>query len=250
MPLPNSPYNPQVTKRVRPSVPSLPVTERRNPRSAGLDQKSTLEILRIINREDSQVPRAIARTIPQIARVVDQVVKAFQKGGRLIYVGAGSSGRMGALDAAEVPPTFGIPADRVQAVMAGGPNAMWKAVEGAEDSLRNGAAEMAARRVNQNDVVLGIAAVGTTPFVLGALQEARRRKAFTAALTANPRSAIAKLAKITIAPQTGPEVLTGSTRMKAGTAQKLVLNMISTTAMVTVYGLITAFGGFARSWKI
>ena len=232
MPLPNSPYNPQVTKRVRPSVPSLPVTERRNPRSAGLDQKSTLEILRIINREDSQVPRAIARTIPQIARVVDQVVKAFQKGGRLIYVGAGSSGRMGALDAAEVPPTFGIPADRVQAVMAGGPNAMWKAVEGAEDSLRNGAAEMAARRVNQNDVVLGIAAVGTTPFVLGALQEARRRKAFTAALTANPRSAIAKLAKITIAPQTGPEVLTGSTRMKAGTAQKLVLNMISTTAMV------------------
>jgi N-acetylmuramic acid 6-phosphate etherase len=221
-----------VTKRVRPSVTSLPVTERRNPRSAGLDQKSTLEILRIINREDSEVPRAIARTIPQIARVVDQVVRAFQKGGRLIYVGAGSSGRMGALDAAEVPPTFGMPADRVQAVMAGGPNAMWKAVEGAEDSDRNGAAEMAARRVNQNDVVLGIAAVGTTPFVLGALREARRRHAFTVALTANPRSAITKLAKVTIAPDTGPEVLTGSTRMKAGTAQKLVLNMISTTSMV------------------
>jgi N-acetylmuramic acid 6-phosphate etherase len=221
-----------VTKRVRPSVTSLPVTERRNPRSAGLDQKSTLAILRIINREDARVPRAVARVIPQIVRVVDQVVKALEKGGRLIYVGAGSSGRMGALDAAEVPPTFGMRRDRVQAIMAGGPNAMWKAVEGAEDSVAAGAREIRDRRINKNDVVLGIAAVGTTPFVLGAMKEARHRGAFTAALTANRQSPLAKLARVTIAPDTGPEVLTGSTRMKAGTAQKLVLNMLSTAAMV------------------
>jgi|HubBroStandDraft_6_1064221.scaffolds.fasta_scaffold67426_2 N-acetylmuramic acid 6-phosphate etherase len=210
----------------------LPETERRNPRSAGLDRKSTIEVLRILNREDASVPRAVARELPAIARAVDKIVRAFRSGGRLIYVGAGSSGRMGALDAAECPPTFGVPETQVQAILAGGLRAMTHAVEGAEDSPRDGARQIAARRVGPNDVVVGIAAAGTTPFTLGALRESRRRGATTVALTANRRTPIARLADIVIAPATGPEVIAGSTRLKAGTAQKLVLNMLSTAAMV------------------
>ncbi|HEY4742822.1 MAG TPA: N-acetylmuramic acid 6-phosphate etherase [Candidatus Acidoferrales bacterium] len=210
----------------------LPATERRNPRSAGLDRKTTLEILRVINREDASVSRTVARELPAIARAVDAVAQAFRRGGRLIYVGAGSSGRMGALDASECSPTFGVSSERVQAIIAGGRRALTDAVEGAEDSAATGAREIAARRVRANDVVVGIAAAGTTPFVLGALREARRRKAFTVAVTANRGAAIAKLARVTIAAETGPEVITGSTRMKAGTAQKMVLNMLSTAAMV------------------
>ena len=210
----------------------VPATERRNPCSSGLDRKTTLEILRVINREDEGVARAVARELPAIARAVDAIALAFRRGGRLIYVGAGSSGRMGALDASECPPTFGVPRARVQAIIAGGRRALTDAVEGAEDSGARGVREIAARRVGANDVVVGIAAAGTTPFVLAALREARKRKAFTVALTANRGATIAKLARVTIAPETGAEVITGSTRMKAGTAQKMVLNMLSTAAMV------------------
>lgn len=210
----------------------LPETEQRNPRSRGLDRKSTIQILRIMNREDARVPRAVARELPAIARAIEKIVHAFRAGGRLIYAGAGSSGRMGALDASELPPTFGVPQTRVQAILAGGAYALTHAVEGAEDSPRDGARQIANRRVGKNDVVLGIAATGTTPFVLGALKEAKIRRATTVALTASRRSPIARIADIVIAPATGPEVVTGSTRMKAGTAQKLVLNMLSTVAMI------------------
>jgi N-acetylmuramic acid 6-phosphate etherase len=191
-----------------------------------------MQVLRILNREDAGVPRAVARELPTIARAVDKIVTAFRAGGRLIYVGAGSSGRMGALDASECPPTFGVPQTRVQSILAGGARAMTHAVEDAEDSPRDGAKLIAARRVGATDVVVGIAATGTTPFVLGALREAKRRGATTVALTANRRSPISRIAQIVIAPETGAEVITGSTRMKAGTAQKLVLNMLSTVAMI------------------
>jgi N-acetylmuramic acid 6-phosphate etherase len=191
-----------------------------------------MQVLRILNREDASVPRAVAHELPAIARAVDKIVRAFRAGGRLIYVGAGSSGRMGALDASECPPTFGVSQTRVQAILAGGARAMMQSVEGAEDSPGDGAKEIAARRIGPSDVVVGIAATGTTPFVLGALREAKRRGAATVALTANRRAPIARFAQIVIAPATGPEAIAGSTRMKAGTAQKLVLNMLSTVAMV------------------
>jgi len=210
----------------------LPATEQRNRRSSGLDRKSTLGILRIIQREDASVAHAVARQLPAIARVVDAIAAAFRRGGRLIYVGAGSSGRMGYLDASECPPTFGVPRSRVQAIMAGGRRALTRAVEGAEDSAAAGAKEIASLSVGRNDAVVGIAATGTTRFVIGALREARKRKAYTIALTADRRSQLARIARMTIAPQTGPEVIAGSTRMKAGTAQKMVLNMLSTAAMV------------------
>lgn len=221
-------YNLKMNSR----LPKLPETERRNPRSASLDRKSTIKILRDINREDASVARAVARELPAIARATEKVVAALRSGGRLIYVGAGSSGRMGALDAAEIPPTFGISAKKVQAILAGGQRAFTHAVEGAEDSPRDGAREISKRRAGNRDVVVGISAVGTTAFVLGALREARRRGATTVALTANRRAPIARHADIVIAPATGREMVTGSTRMKAGTAQKLVLNMLSTVAMV------------------
>jgi N-acetylmuramic acid 6-phosphate etherase len=214
----------------RPSNP--PATEQRNPRSKGLDRKTALDILRIINREDASVARAVRRELPGIARAVDAIARAFQKGGRLIYVGAGSSGRMGVLDASECPPTFGVPKAQVQGVIAGGRRALTDSVEGAEDSAKQGARAVAAKLVGANDVVVGIAAAGTTPFVLGALREANSRKAFTVGVTANRKAPISRIARITISPATGPEVITGSTRMKAGTAQKMVLNMLSTAAMV------------------
>ena len=210
----------------------LPATEQRNPRTTGLDQKSTAEILRILNREDARVARAVARELPAIARAVDAIVAAFKHGGRLIYVGAGSSGRMGALDASECPPTFSVPKSQVQAIIAGGRRALTDAIEGAEDSEKQGASAIRERKVRRNDVVVGIAAAGSTPFVLAALREAKKRGAFTVGLTANRNAPISKIAQVTIAPNTGPEAIAGSTRMKAGTAQKLVLNMLSTTAMI------------------
>ena len=208
------------------------VTEQRNPRTRGLDTKSTLEILRAINREDATVAKAVARAIPAIARAVDAIAQALQRGGRLFYVGAGTSGRIAALDAAEIPPTFGLPARIVQAVIAGGRRALTDAVEGAEDNGTQGARDLAARGLNRNDVVVGITAGGSTPYVLGALEFARRRRAVTVGVAANPRTAITRLAKISIVAETGPEAIAGSTRMKAGTAQKMVLNMLSTAAMV------------------
>lgn len=207
-------------------------TEQRNPHSRGLDLKSTAEILRTINREDAGVARAVARAIPAIARAVEASVAALKRGGRLIYVGAGSSGRLGVLDASECPPTFGVPARMVQGVIAGGRLALVRAVEGAEDSPAEGARDLAAKKISRRDVVVGLTASGATPYVLGALAHANRRGAVTVGVTSNRRSALARLARITIATEGGPEVVTGSTRMKAGTAQKLVLNMLSTAAMV------------------
>jgi N-acetylmuramic acid 6-phosphate etherase len=207
-------------------------TEQRNPRSRGLDRKSTLEILRALNREDARVALAVRRELPKIARAVDAIAKALQCGGRLIYVGAGTSGRLAVLDAAECPPTFGTPPRMVQAIIAGGERALRKAVEGAEDSAANGAHDLRRAAVSRRDIVVGISASGTTPYVLGALRLARRRGAVTVGVTSNPRSPLARQARIAIAPDTGPEAIAGSTRLKAGTAQKLVLNLLSTASMV------------------
>jgi N-acetylmuramic acid 6-phosphate etherase len=221
-------------------MPSLPTTlekerrrtEHRNPASRNLDRLSAQAILRLMNRQDRKVAVLVGKQIPAIARAVDAIVRGIDAGGRLIYVGAGTSGRLAVLDAAECPPTFGVPATQVQALIAGGRRALTGAVEGAEDSAANGARDLRATRLTGKDVVVGIAASGTTPYVLGAMKYARKRRATTVALTSNRRSPMAKLAKIVIAPEVGPEVVTGSTRLKAGTSQKLVLNMLSTAAMV------------------
>jgi N-acetylmuramic acid 6-phosphate etherase len=207
-------------------------TEQRNPRSRGLDLKSTSRILRVLNAEDARVAHAVARAIPQIAKAVERIAAALRHGGRLIYVGAGTSGRLGALDAAECPPTFGITPNRIIALIAGGRRALTHTVESAEDSAIAGARDLAARKLSSRDVVVGIAASGTTPYVLGALEYARRRRAATVCVTCNPRSPQCRRADIAIVLKTGPEALTGSTRLKAGTAQKMVLNMLSTAAMV------------------
>lgn len=216
--------------KIRPH--KLAATERRNPRSRGLDAQSTIGILRTINREDAQVARAVARELPAIARAVDKIVKAFRRGGRLFYIGAGTSGRLATLDASECPPTFGVSPDTVQAIMAGGAKAFVKSFEDAEDSMEDGARDLAKRGIASRDVVVGVTASGRTPYVLGGLKAARQRGAFTIAITSNPHSPAAKAARMAIAPLTGAEVIAGSTRMKAGTAQKLVLNMLSTAAMV------------------
>lgn len=209
-------------------------TEQRNPRTRGLDRKSTIEILRAINREDAQVALAVRRVLPQIGRAVDAIVKAFERGGRLIYVGAGTSGRLAVLDASECPPTFGMPPRMVQAVIAGGDRALRRAIEGAEDSTSGGARDLRVLGVTRNDVVIGIAASGRTPYVIGALGLARQRGATTVGVTSNRVSPVARVAQISITPDTGPEAVAGSTRMKAGTAQKLVLNMLSTAAMIRI----------------
>jgi len=207
-------------------------TEHRNPDSRDLDRLSAAQIVRLMNREDRRVAAAVGRELPAIARAVEVIVCAIENGGRLFYVGAGSSGRMAVLDAAEIAPTFGTPPQLVQALIAGGRRAVTSAVEGAEDAVSNGQRDLRARRCGAKDVVVGIAASGTTPYVLGALRYARKRGAAIVALTANRHMPLARLADIVIAPQVGPEVLTGSTRLKAGTSQKLVLNMLSTAAMV------------------
>ena len=206
-------------------------TEERNAASKKLDQMPAKAILRLMNREDRKVAVAVGREIPAIARAVDAIVSGIRKGGRLIYLGAGSSGRMAVLDAAECAPTFGVPATLVQALIAGGRRAVAGAVEGAEDSVRNAERELRSKKLTRNDVVVGISASGTTPYVLGAMKFARRRGATTVAITADRRSPLVRLGKIVIAAETGAEVVTGSTRLKAGTAQKMVLNMLSTGAM-------------------
>jgi N-acetylmuramic acid 6-phosphate etherase len=192
---------------------------------------TAMEIVRLMNREDRKVATVVGREIPAIARAVDAIVAGMRKGGRLIYVGAGSSGRMAVLDAAECPPTFGIPRKQMLALIAGGRRAVTGAVEGAEDSVRNAKRDLRRKKLTRNDVVVGIAASGTTPYVLGAMKYARARGATTVAITSNRRMPAAGLAKIVIAPEVGPEVLTGSTRLKAGTSQKMVLNMLSTASM-------------------
>lgn len=207
-------------------------TEQRNPRTQGLDTKSSLEIVRAIHREDVRVTKAIAAALPAIARAVEAITHALDHNGRLFYIGAGTSGRLAALDAAELPPTFGASPRIVQAVIAGGRRALTDAVEGAEDNRAQGARDLKARKLSREDIVVGIAASGGTPYVLGAMEYAQRLSAFTIGITSNPGSPITKLAKIGIVTPTGPEVITGSTRMKAGTAQKMVLNMLSTASMI------------------
>jgi N-acetylmuramic acid 6-phosphate etherase len=207
-------------------------TEARNPRSTDLDRMSAGEILRLINSEDRLVPEIVAGELPYIEEAVNLVVTAFRSGGRLIYVGAGTSGRLGVLDAAECPPTFGADPAQVQAIMAGGHRALVRAVEGAEDDAEAGTKAIAEKDVGPKDVVLGIAASRRTPFVLAAVAEAQRRGAKAIYLTMNPRSTIDFPVDVAICPVVGPEVLMGSTRMKSGMAEKMVLTMITTTAYV------------------
>ncbi|NLA58904.1 MAG: N-acetylmuramic acid 6-phosphate etherase [Firmicutes bacterium] len=209
-------------------------TEARNEDSLHLDTMTTQEILTLINAEDHKVAPAVAAAIPQIAKAVDLITGRLKAGGRLFYVGAGTSGRLGILDVAEVRPTFGIGLETVEAIIAGGTRAITQAVEEAEDDFDQGGEELRLREVNENDVVVGIAASGSTPFVLGALVAAREAGAATIGIACNHNSRLREYSDVTIEVVVGPEVLTGSTRMKAGTAQKMVLNMISTATMVNL----------------
>ncbi|MGE5204902.1 MAG: N-acetylmuramic acid 6-phosphate etherase [Chlamydiota bacterium] len=214
-------------------------TEARNRAAAQLDTSSPLEIARLINAEDAKVAAAVRHALPQIARAIDLIAAALERGGRLIYVGAGTSGRIAALDAAECPPTFNTDPCMVQFVMAGGQKALGAAVEANEDSRTLGRRDMAAKKPSKNDVVVGIAASGRTPYTIAALEYTRRRGAKTVAVTCNRNSALGKAADVSIVVEVGPEVVAGSSRMKAGTAQKMVLNMLSTGAMARlgyVYG--------------
>lgn len=208
------------------------VSETRHPDSMALDTLSTLEMVTLFNQQDRLVPEAIATELPAVAAAIDCAAQALGAGGRLIYLGAGTSGRLGVLDASEIPPTFGVPPERVIGLIAGGPGALLKAVEGAEDDMELGVRDLQHLRLTPTDMVVGLAASGRTPYVLGALRYARALGCATVAISCNPDSPIAQAAEIAISPVVGPEVLTGSTRMKSGTAQKLVLNMISTGAMV------------------
>lgn len=208
------------------------ITESRNPASENIDELTTEAMLRVINHEDQKVALAVEAIVPQIAQAVDAITAAFQQGGRLIYSGAGTSGRLGILDASECPPTFGTPREQVIGLIAGGHTAILQAVENAEDNAAMGAADLQALGFNAQDVLVGIAASGRTPYVLGALEYAKQQGAITVALTCNPDSEMARMAQIALTPVVGPEVVTGSSRMKAGTAQKLVLNMLTTGAMI------------------
>ena len=214
-------------------------TEQINPAWSDLDAKSALEIAEIINAEDAKVAGAVQAALPQIARAIDWVAEALGNDGRLIYVGTGTSGRIAALDASECPPTFDVPASTVQFVMAGGERALARAVEADEDSRALGVREIRKKKPGKRDVVVGIAASGRTPFTVAALEFARKAGARTVAVTCNPKSPLEAAAELAIVVETGPEVVAGSTRMKAGTAEKLILNMLTTGAMVRlgyVYG--------------
>ncbi len=215
------------------------LTEQPNPASASIDSLPTGEALRIINAEDRKVAEAVEREIPQIARAVDAIVAAFERGGRLFYLGAGTSGRLGVLDASECPPTFSVPPEMVQGIMAGGEAALSRATETTEDDPAIGVRDLQARGFAERDVLVGITASGRTPYVLGAIAEAKRLGAVTVGISCTPDSELSRAVDIPIAPITGPEIVAGSTRMKAGTAQKLVLNMLSTGSFVRlgyVYG--------------
>ena len=207
-------------------------TEQRNPRTREIDLLPTREMLCAMNWEDEEVVPAVARAIPQIAHAMNCIATTLRNGGRLIYVGAGTSGRLAALDAAECPPTFGVPRGMVIALIAGGKRALTAAVEGAEDKAAAGARDLRSVRCSRNDIVVGLSASGRTPYVLGALEYARRVRARAIAITCNRGTPLARVAHIAIVAETGPEVIAGSTRLKAGTAQKLILNMLSTGAMI------------------
>lgn len=208
-------------------------TEQRNPKSQNIDSLPTLEILKLINEDDNKVPAAVAKELPYIAQAVELIITALKNGGRLFYFGAGTSGRIGILDASECPPTFGTPTDMIQGIIAGGKKAMFKAQEGVEDFEENGASDVINANVNNKDVVCGIAASTRTPYVLGAIKKAKELDAATIYITCNPRNSFdIKEVDVAICPEVGPEIIMGSTRMKSGTAQKLVLNMLTTTAMI------------------
>ena len=208
-------------------------TEQRNPHSMDIDASSTEEILKIINDEDKTIPYAVEKELPYIAQAVDLIVKALKNGGRLLYFGAGTSGRLGVIDASECPPTFGTPYGMIEGYIAGGKEAMFRAQEGAEDYEENGAKDILLAQVNNKDVVCGIAASRRTPYVIGAVKKAKELGATTLYITCNPRKDFnIKEVDVAICPYVGPEVIMGSTRMKSGTAQKLVLNMLTTTSMI------------------
>lgn len=214
-------------------------TESRNQNTLNIDKVSTLEMVKMINEEDKKVANAIEIELPQIAEAIDGIVERMQKGGRLIYIGAGTSGRLGILDASECPPTYGVSEELVQGLIAGGQEAIFRAKEGAEDSKELAVLDLKDKHLNENDTVVGIAASGRTPYVIGGLEYANEIGALTISVTCNADSQVAKEAKIAISPVVGAEVVTGSTRLKSGTAQKLVLNMLSTGSMIKmgkVYG--------------
>jgi N-acetylmuramic acid 6-phosphate etherase len=210
----------------------IPITETDNPNTSEIDRVSTLDAIRLINNEDKLVAAAVEKVLPEIAIAIDKIVERLQNGGRLFYIGTGTSGRLAVLDASEIPPTYGVSYDLVQGVIAGGYDALHKATESSEDNKEQGAEDLKSRGLTAKDAVVGIAASGRTPYTIGAVKYARELGCFTAAIVCNPDSKITKTAEIAIVPVVGPEAITGSTRMKAGTAQKLVLNMISTVAMI------------------
>jgi N-acetylmuramic acid 6-phosphate etherase len=221
------------------SPEAVAATERTNPRTVAIDEQSSLGIVTLINDEDATIAPAVRREIEHIAQAVDIIVERLQRGGRLFYFGAGTSGRLGVLDASEMPPTYGVSPDLVQGYIAGGDTALRRSIEGAEDDPTAGAHVVQQAGVTEADVIVGIAASGTTPWVLGAVAAARRLGAATIALTCAPGSPLTRAADIAIAPDVGPEVIAGSSRMKAGTAQKMILNMVSTATMIRlgkVYG--------------
>jgi len=211
---------------------ALPITEQENPRSKNLSSQSTAEIVALMNEEDATVAAAVKCVLGDVVKAVDEIVARLAKGGRLFYTGTGTSGRLGVLDASECPPTFGVSPELVQGVIAGGYDACYRAVEASEDNAEAGAADLQARGFAAGDVLVGIAASGRTPYTVGAVKFAREIGAFTVGLTCVPGSPITEAAELSIVPVVGPEVVTGSSRLKAGTAQKMVLNMISTATMV------------------
>ena len=208
------------------------ITEQRNPNSIHVDSLSALEIVRLMNEEDKQVPLAIEKCLPQIAQAVECIVAAFQQGGRLVYIGAGTSGRLGVLDASECPPTFGVSPEMVKGIIAGGERALRHPIEGAEDSKAQAGVDLQTIQLSSKDVLVGIAASGRTPYVIGALEYAKSLGSVTVSIASNPNSAMANIVDIAIDTVVGPEVLTGSSRLKSGTAQKLVLNMLTTASMI------------------
>ena len=216
----------------------LPITEQENPNTKNIDRVSTLEAVTLINNEDKKVAEAIEKVLPEIARAIEKIVERLKNGGRLFYVGTGTSGRLGVLDASEIPPTYGVSYDLVQGIIAGGYDALYKATESSEDNYEQGAEDLKMRGLTKKDAVVGLAASGRTPYTIGALDFARNLGCFTACITCVSESAITKSCKIPIVAEVGAEAITGSTRMKSGTAQKLILNMISTAAMIKL-GYVT-----------
>jgi len=217
---------------------SIPLTEQENPRTEKISSLSTADIVRLMNDEDARVPAAVREALPRVAQAVDGIVDRMQNGGRLFYIGTGTSGRLGVLDASECPPTFGVSPDLVQAIIAGGYDACHRAVEASEDDAAAGARDLEQRGFAKADALVGIAASGRTPYTVGAVEHARGIGALTIAITCVPESAISKAAEIPIVALVGPEVIAGSTRLKAGTAQKLILNMLSTATMIKL-GYVT-----------